>query len=331
MKAFGIERYGTNDEVKQLEIPVPKLGARDLLIEVKAASVNPVDFKIRSGHIRQVTKLTFPLILGNDCAGIVKKVGAEVKKFKVGDEVFCRADSDRIGTFAELFAVHETAAALKPKNLSFTQAASLPLVGLTTMQAFERMKLKGGERVFIPAGSGGVGTFAIQLAKHRGLFVATTTSAKNKDFVKHLGADVVIDYASEDFSAKLSGYDAVFDTIGGDTQKKASKILISGGHLVSIIGPPTFEFAKEWNLSPLHQVGAFFMGMGAHRRAEKQGAQYIFLLMKPNGDQLEEICSLAESERIKPVIDKVFPFTQTKEALAYVETGRARGKVVIEM
>jgi NADPH:quinone reductase-like Zn-dependent oxidoreductase len=176
-----------------------------------------------------------------------------------------------------------------------------------------------------------VGTFAIQLAKHRGLFVATTTSHKNKDFVKHLGADVVIDYGSEDFSAKLSGYDAVFDILGGETQKKAFKILISGGHLVSVIGPPTYEFAKEWNLSPLIQLGTYFLGMNAHRRAEKQGAQYIFLLMQPNGRQLEEIGELAEAERIKPVLDKVFPFTQTKDALAYVEKGRARGKIVIEM
>jgi NADPH:quinone reductase-like Zn-dependent oxidoreductase len=331
MKAFGINQYGTNDEVKLLDIPVPALGARDLLIAVKAASVNPIDFKLVSGKMKALVKAHFPLVLGHDCAGVVVKAGTEVKKFKVGDEIFCRADDGRIGTFSDFFAISESSAALKPKNLSFTQAASLPLVALTVMQAFEHMKLKGGERIFIPAGSGGVGTFAIQLAKLKGLFVATTTSAKNKDFVKHLGADVVMDYESEDFNAKLSGYDAVLDTLGGETQKKAFRLLISGGHLVSIVGPPTFQFAKERKLGLVLQLGAYLMAMGAHRRAEKQGAEYIFHLMKPDGEQLGEISRLLESERIKPVMDKVFPFKQTKEALAYVETGRARGKVVIEM
>jgi len=265
-------------------------------------------------------------------AGVVVRVGAKVKQFKVGDEVYARPADHRIGTFAELIAVKESDLALKPKNLTMEEAASIPLVGLTAWQALvERGQLKQGQKVFIQAGSGGVGTFAIQLAKHLGATVATTTSASNVDMVRSLGADVIVDYKTEDFEAKLSGYDLVLHSQDNKALEKSLRVLRPGGRLISISGPPTPEFADEIGAPWYVKLVASILSFGTRRRAKRLGATFSFLFMKASGDQLRQIATLIEAGAVRPVLDKVFPFESTNEALAYVETGRAKGKVVIKV
>ncbi len=330
MKAWAIKEYGDNSKVQLLELPKPAPGPDEVLIQVRAASINPVDFKIREGKLRLILPYAFPLILGNDCSGVVVEVGAHVTRFKAGDEVYTRPHKDRIGTLAEYIAARETAVAIKPENISFQQAAGVPLVGLTSWQALlDRGNLRAGHKVFIPAGSGGVGSFAIQLAKQFGAYVATNTSAKNIDFVKSLGADHVIDYKTEDFSASLSGFDLVFDTMGGETQKKAFSILKPGGRLISIVGPPTWDFMRRSGSGPLLQAAGGIMGLTTHLRARIHRTHYEFLFMSPDGDCLEKIGALIGAGKIRPVVDRVFPFEAVREALSYVESGRARGKVIV--
>ena len=252
------------------------------------------------------------------------------RKFKVGDEVYARPRDHRVGTFAEFIAMNEADVALKPKNLSMEEAASIPLVGLTAWQALiEVAKLKKGQKVFIQAGSGGVGTFAIQLAKHIGATVATTTSAANIDLVKSLGADVVIDYKKDDFEKILSGYDVVLNSQDAKTLEKSLGVLKPGGQLISISGPPDPAFARELGLNLFLKLVMRLLSRGIRKKARRLGIRYSFLFMRAQGQQLSEITSLIESGVIRPVVDKVFPFEKTGEALAYVETGRAKGKVVI--
>ncbi len=332
MKAYGIRKYGGNDRIEELDAAEPTLNRGEVRIEIHAASVNPVDLKIRSGQLKMVLPYQLPLILGNDGAGVITHVAADVSSFKPGDEVFFRPPSERIGTFAERISVRTDFVAHKPKNLSFEEAASLPLVGLTCWQAFfEMANLQRGQKVFIPAGSGGVGTFAIQLAKSVGAHVATTTSSRNVSLVKILGADEVIDYTSEDFSSKLHDFDLVLDTLGGKDQVKASGILKRGGRLISIAGPPTLRFASESGLGPLFKTIISILQLGAKVRALKTGTTYDFFLMHPDGDQLTQIAKLVESGKIRPVIDRIFPFEDIKEALDYCERGRARGKVIVQV
>ena len=266
-------------------------------------------------------------------AGVVTKVGSKVTHFQIGDEVFARPSDFKIGTFTEQIAVQEKDLALKPKNISMDEAASIPLVGLTSWQALvEIAKLKKGQKVFIQAGSGGVGTFAIQLAKHLGAYVATTTSATNIELVKSLGADLVIDYKKEDFISILRDYDVVLHSNrDAKVLENAMKILTPGGTLVSLTGPPTGELAKELGLAWYFQILMNLLSFSARRKAKKLNINFKFLFMKANGQQLSEIAKLIESGKIRPVIDKVFPFEQTNEALAYVESGRSKGKVVIKM
>lgn len=332
MKTAYIERYGNNDVVKIGELPKPEVSANDLLVEVKAASVNPVDFKIRDGKLKQVIKFKFPLPLGNDLSGVVVATGAAVTKFKKGDEVFARLDKDRIGAFAEFAVVNADNAALKPINLSHVEAASIPLVGLTSWQALiDIAKLQAGQKVLIHAGSGGVGTFAIQLANYVGATVATTTSERNFDLVKRLGADVVIDYRKERFEEKLQDYDAVFDTMAGETQLRSFAMLKRGGVLVTIAGVPTAKFAREVGMNPLLTFALWFMNRKATKQAKIRDVRFEYLFMQPNGRQLAEIAKLLEDEIIKPVIDKTFMLEHVKEALAYSESGHATGKVVIRI
>lgn len=252
--------------------------------------------------------------------------------FKVGDEVYTRPDDDRIGTFAERIAVKESSLALKPSNLSMAEAASLPLVALTAWQTLvETAKLKKGQKVLIQAGSGGVGTIAIQLAKHLGAFVATTTSTANIDWVKALGADVVIDYKKQDFTTVLRDYDVVLNSLGNDELNKSLQVLKPGGHLISISGPPTPAFAAARGLAwPLKQV-LRLLSFGIRNKAKKKGSQYTFVFMRADGAQLREIASLVEAGAIRPVVDKVFPLQDTDKALAYVDGGRAKGKVVVQV
>ena len=329
MKAFFIERYGKQNGTIG-EVPEPVVGAHDVLIQVHAASVNPLDSKIRSGAFKPILPYALPLVLGNDLAGIVLRVGAAVTRFKAGDEVYARPPESRIGSFAERIAVHQDALALKPANLDMTEAASIPLSALTAWQVLvTSAQLKPGQKVLIHAGSGGVGTLAIQLAKHLGAFVATTTSSANVEWLKALGADRVIDYTREDFASELRDYDVVLNSLGADVLEQSIKVLKPGGQLISISGPPTAAFAQEQGLSwGLRQVMRL-LSSGIRRKARKQGVTYRFLFMRADGAQLQAITALIESGAIKPVIDRTFPFQQTADALSYVEQGRAKGKVVV--
>ena len=332
MKAFLIDRYGKNETGRIDDVPTPSLRDDDVLIRVHAASVNALDTKIRRGEFKVILPYRLPLILGNDLAGTVERVGASVRQFKPGDEVYARPDDDRIGTFAEFIAVKSTSVALKPNNVTMVEAASLPLVALTAWQALvETAQLKPGQKVFIQAGSGGVGTVAIQLAKHLGAFVATTTSTPNVAWVKDLGADVVIDYRQQDFAAELQDYDVVLNSLGKDELERSLQILKPGGHLISISGPPTPTFAATRGLAwPLKQI-LRLLSLGIRRKAKQKGVTYTFVFMRADGHQLSEITSLVQAGSIRPVIDRVFPFQETQSALAHVVSGRAKGKVVVEM
>jgi NADPH:quinone reductase-like Zn-dependent oxidoreductase len=288
----------------------------------------------RSGtaRVKPILPYRLPVILGNDLAGVVVRVGPEVRRFKPGDQVYARPDQHRIGTFAELISIKQDDVALKPTRLTMQQAAALPLVALTAWQALiERADLKPGQKVLIHAGSGGLGSVAIQLAKHLGATVATTTSTANVDWVEALGADLVIDYRTSDFAAVLHDYDAVFDTRGGDTLNKSFGVLKRGGKLISVAGPPDPAFAKQAGLNPILRQAIRLLSYPTRRTAKRHGVRYSFLWMQANGNQLTEIASLADSGIIRPVIDRVFPFESTKEALAYADQGRAKGKVIITM
>jgi NADPH:quinone reductase-like Zn-dependent oxidoreductase len=332
MKAFIVDRYGKKDGVRFGEMPEPELRADDVLVQIHAAGVNQLDFKIRNGAFKFILPYRLPLILGNDVAGVVVGVGSKVRRFKPGDEVYARPDQDRIGTFAEFIAMNEADVAMKPKNLTMEEAASIPLVGLTAWQVLnERANLKKGQKVLIRAGSGGVGTFAIQLAKHIGATVATTTSTANIDLVKSLGADIVIDYRKDDFEKALKGYDVVLNSLGKDTLEKSLNVLKPGGKLISISGPPDADFAKDTGSNWFLQQVMCLLSFGMRKKAQRHRVSYSFLFMRANGEQLSKITSLIESGIIRPVMDRVFPFEATEEALAYVATGRSKGKVVVKV
>ena len=332
MKAFIIDRYGKGARLRAGDMPDPVMREDDVLVQVQAASVNPVDSKIKSGEFKQLLPYPLPLILGNDVAGVVLKVGARVRRFTAGDEVYAQADQDRIGTFAELIAIKEDSVAKKPGNLTMEEAASIPLVGLTAWQALiEKARLKKGQKVFIQAGSGGVGTFAIQLAEHVGATVATTTSTANVSLVRSLGADIVIDYRKDDFEHVLRDYDVVLNSLDKVTLEKSLRVLKPGGRLISISGPPDPDFARDIGASWMLKVVMRALSYGVRAKARRHRVDYSFLLMRAHGDQLAEIRALIESGIIRPVVDRVFPFESTDEALAYVEAGRARGKVVVQV
>jgi len=332
MKAFILDRYGKTASLRLGEIPEPELRDDDVLVEVHAASVNVLDSKIRNGEFKLLLPYRLPLVLGNDVAGVVVRVGSKVRLFKPGDEVYARPDAIRIGAFAELIAMNEAAVAHKPRTISMEAAASLPLVALTAWQVLvERAKLKKGQKVLIHAGSGGVGTVAIQLAKHLGAFVATTTSAGNADWVKQLGADVVVDYGEEDFEQALQGYDVVLNSLGADVLEKSLRVLKPGGKLISISGPPDPGFAKEIGASWFMRQAMRLLSYRIRKQARRHGVSYSFLFMQASGEQLRELGSLIDSGAIRPVVDQVFPFAATNEAMAYIDKGRAKGKVVIRV
>lgn len=333
MKAFIVNRYGKKEKLQLTAITEPVVKENDVLVQIYSAGVNLLDSLIRNGDFKLFLPYKPPFTLGHDVAGIVTKVGSKVSKFKVGDEVYARPADYRMGTFAEYISVNENDLALKPKNLTMEEAASIPLVGLTAWQALvEIANLKKGQKAFIQAGSGGVGTFAIQLAKHLGAFVATTTSTTNIDLVKRLGADVVVDYKKEDFGTILKDYDLVLHS-NRDSKvlEQSLRILKPGGHLISLTGPPTPEFAKEIGLKWHLKFVTKLLSAGAKKKAQKLKVKFVFLFMRAQGEQLSQITKLIEAGVIKPVMDKVFPFEQTNEAMAYVETGRAKGKVVVKV
>ncbi|MEE4883884.1 NADP-dependent oxidoreductase [Pseudomonas alliivorans] len=332
MKAFIIDRYGKKAVGRIGERPDPGIGQIDVLIQIHAAGVNMLDVKIRNGEFKPILPYTLPLVLGNDVAGVVVAVGPDVKGFKPGDEVYARPEQERMGSFAELICLHEESVALKPAQLTMVQAASVPLVALTAWQVLvETAKVKKGQRVLIHAGSGGVGTIAIQLAKHLGAFVATTTSTHNVEWVKALGADVVIDYKTQHFESLLQGYDVVLNSLGSDELEKSLNVLKPGGHLISISGPPTPAFAEQQKLNRVLKQVMRLLSYGIRKKARKQGVAYSFVFMRASGAQLKEVTRLIEAGIIKPILDRTFAFQQTADALAYVEQGRAKGKVVVQL
>lgn len=333
MRAFTVNKYGKKETLHLTDVIEPTVKDNEVLVQIHSAGVNLLDSLIRNGEFKIFLPYKTPFVNGHDMAGVVTKVGAKVSKFKVGDAVYARPADYKIGTFAEYISLNENDLALKPSSISMEEAASIPLVGLTSWQALvEIAKLKKGQKVFIQAGSGGVGTFAIQLAKLIGAFVATTTSSSNTDLVKSLGADLVIDYKKEDFVNILKDYDvALHSNRETKVLENSLKILKPGGTLVSLTGPPTAEVAKKFGLGWHFQMIMNMLSMSVRRKAKKLNVNFIFLFMKADGAALTEITKLIEAGKIRPVIDKVFPFEQTNEALSYVESGRSKGKVVIKV
>ncbi|USQ95200.1 NADP-dependent oxidoreductase [Caulobacter sp. RL271] len=332
MKAFILDRYEKKGALRLGDLPEPALGDGDVLVEVHAAGLNPLDAKIRDGAFKLVLPYRPPLVLGHDIAGTVVRVGPDVRGFKPGDEVYGRPRDGRIGGFAEFIAVDQADLALKPKGLSMAEAASIPLVGLTAWQALvEHAGLQKGQKVLIHAGSGGVGGVAIQLAKHLGATVATTTSTANVDLVRSLGADVIIDYKTQAFEKVLSGYDVVLNSLEGDTLEKSLDVLKPGGALISLSGPPDPEFARKQGLNWGLRLILGLLSSSIRGNAKRRGVAYAFLFMRANGQQLSQITALVEAGSLRPVVDRTYPFRALNEALAYLETGRAKGKVVVSL
>jgi NADPH:quinone reductase-like Zn-dependent oxidoreductase len=331
MKAFVVERYG-KDGLRAAEVPEPEVGDGDVLVKANAASINPLDRMVRDGEFKRLLKYQTPFVLGHDVAGVVTRVGSAVRDFRVGDEVYARPRDMRIGTFAEYIAVDQDDVAPKPHSLTLHEAGAVPLVSLAAWQALvDRAHLRPGQKILVHAGSGGLGSTVIQLAKHLGATVATTARRENAELVRSLGADVVVDYTKEDFAEVLSGYDVVLDSLGGENLEKSLTVIKPSGQAISVAGPPDPGFAKQ--LGAPKFIG-FVMGLlsrKVRKHARKLGVSYSFLFMQANGGQLRELAALYDAGQLRPVIDRTFPFDQTLEALAYVEQGRANGKVVITL
>ncbi|MEU2488831.1 NADP-dependent oxidoreductase [Streptomyces sp. NPDC012617] len=333
MRAFMVEKYGGEAGMRAVDLPDPQVGADDVLVKIHAAGVNPLDLRIRNGDFKAFLPYRLPLVLGNDLAGTVVRVGPSVTRFAVGDEVYARPDKDRIGTFAELIAVHQDDLAPKPATLTMAEAASLPLVALTAWQALvERAHVQPGHKVLIHAGAGGLGSIAVQLAKALGAQVATTVSTAKTDLARDLGADVVVDYRTQDFEEVLDGYDVVLDSLGGENLAKSLRVLKPGGTAISVAGPPDPAFARELGLNPFLRLVMTALSFKTRRDAKRHGVTYSFLFMKASGDQLRELTPLIDAGKVRPVVDRVFPFDETLQAMEYVEKGRAKaGKVVVSM
>lgn len=332
MKAFTFKRYGKSPELGFDDVDFPSPGDDEILVKVYAVGLNPIDNMIPTGMFKRVLHFSLPATLGSDVSGVVVATGRRVTRFKAGDEVFASIFDRGTGSLAEFVRVPENLTALKPATLDFVQAASLPMVSLTSWQALtERAKLRAGQKVFIPAGSGGIGSFAIQLAKHLGATVGTTTSTANIDWVSRLGADEVVDYKKQEFEKVLSGYDIVLGTIRGDAIEKSTQILKPGGKIVSLIGPLDTAFARERHLNVFLRFVLGLMSRKIMRLSKKRGLTYSFLFVRPDGSQLSQIAELMDAQRIKPVIDNVFPFAETGDAFAYLARGHAKGKVVVKI
>ncbi|RDW16584.1 NADPH:quinone reductase [Oceanobacillus arenosus] len=331
MKAMVIDKYG-KIPLRLTKMPVPEIGEYEVLTEIHAASINPLDFRIRNGEVKLLIKYKMPLILGNDFSGVVTKVGTKVTGFRVGNEVYGRPRESKVGTFAEYISIHEDDIALKPKNISFEEAASIPLVGLTSYQALhEILQLQKGQKILIHAGAGGVGTFAIQLAKLMGATVGTTASEDGRELVQSLGADEIINYKTDKFEDILGNYDAIFDTLGGTALEKSFDVLKNGGKIVSISGLPNARFAKERGLGFLKTMLLSVVSKKLTTLEKKQNVQYRYLFMKPSGEQLRIIADFIESGKIEPVIDRVFSFEDAQKAIEYSESGRAKGKIILKI
>jgi NADPH:quinone reductase-like Zn-dependent oxidoreductase len=333
MRAHVLERYGGPESSRLMDLPAPTPRPGDILVEVRAAGLNPVDFKFRQGKLRAILRPTLPFVLGNELAGEVIAVGSDVKRFRVGDRVFARVVKDRGGAFAEQACVDEIHAAHMPRNLDFTAAAAVPLAGLTALQALrDELDVKPGQRVFISGGAGGVGTFAIQIAKWLGAHVTTTASQRGEALVRSLGCDEVIDYTSQSISEAGRGFDAGFDVIGGKTLEQTFEIMKPGTKIVSIAGLPEPQTAIK-DLGGRRALAAMFwvISYGIRSRARRSGVGYRYLFMHPSGSDLAQLAELIEQGKLKVIVDKTYPFANISEALAYVEGGRAKGKVVVTM
>lgn len=330
MKAFAIQNYG--QALSQIEISSPGVGPGEILVKVAAASVNPLDERIRRGELKKMLRYPMPLILGNDMAGTVIEVGSGVSAFKPGDKVYAKVSTSRLGTFAEQAVVLENDCAIVPSNITMSEAASLPLVALTAWQALvEKGNVSKGRKVLIHGGAGGVGTIAIQLAKYLGATVATTASTKNHEFLRSIGADIVIDYNSEDYTEKLNGFDFVLSSLSPQETVRSLKVLRTGGKLVSISGPADPEFARGIGAGWLVRQIIALLSRKVRNEASRLGVEYSFLFMKGNGKQLAELARLVELEVIKPVIAEKLPFSQTPKALELINKTKGPGKIVIEL
>jgi NADPH:quinone reductase-like Zn-dependent oxidoreductase len=328
MKAFVVTKYG-KDGLRAADMPRPAVGPRDVLVDVRAASINPLDKMVRDGEFKQLIKYKRPFILGHDVSGVVVEVGSKVRGFSIGDEVFGRPRDLRIGTFAEFIAIDFDDVALKPRSLSFAEAAAVPLVALAAWQSLiDLAHVKPGQKALVHAGAGGLGSTVIQFAKHLGAHVATTAHTKDFDKVRALGADEVVDYTKQDFAEVLAGYDVVLDSLGPASLEKSLTVLKPGGLAISVVGPPDPAFADQLGQPFLAPVMAL-LSRKVRKRAKKLGVRYSFFFMCADGAELKLLADLYESGTLRPVLDKTFPFDETIEAMAYVEQGKANGKIVV--
>jgi NADPH:quinone reductase-like Zn-dependent oxidoreductase len=326
MKALQIVKYGDlKDSLAIGEIEKPSVKPNDILVAVKAASINPIDYKIVEGKLKDMLTLNLPVTVGYDVSGVVVEKGSDFLNFEIGDEVYARVPQEQMGTIAEFVAVNNELVSLKPENISFEQASGLPLTGLTAIQALEKVGIKEGDRILIHAGSGGVGSFAIQFAKAKGAIVYTTTSNKNIDWVKALGADRVIDYKTEDYKEVVADLDIVFDTLGGDYTFDAFKIIKEGGKVTTIVGPPDEKTAAQMGMMD------YKLPEKLSKLIEEKSAVYKYTWMQPNAKQLNDIKRMVEEGTIKPIVDLIYSFEDGIKAFEYLATGSAKGKVIITL
>ena len=330
MKAFIVEHYGKTG-LRPAQIREPNVGPRDVLVRVCAASINPLDKMIRNGEFKLLLKYKTPFVLGHDVAGVVTQVGGDVRSFKPGNEVYARPRDLRIGAFAEYIAIDQADIALKPTSLTMEESAAIPLVALAAWQALvDLAHVRPGQKVFVHAGAGGLGSTVVQLARHLGAYVATTARGSDEDKLRGLGANEVIDYTKADFSKLLSAYDVVLDSLGGDTLAKSLTVLKPGGLAISVVGPPDAAFAVQIGRPLLKPVMAL-LSRKVRAQARRLGVPYAFFFMRPSGAQLKSLAALYDAGTLRPVLDRTFSFDETLDAMAYVEQGRARGKVVVTM
>ncbi|KAA1418834.1 NADP-dependent oxidoreductase [Nocardioides humilatus] len=328
MKAFIVTHYGPGG-LEPAEVPTPAVGPRDVLVDMRAASINPLDKMVRDGEFKQLIKYKRPFTLGHDLAGVITKVGADVRGFTVGDEVYARPRDLRIGAFAEQVAIDAADVAIKPASLSFEEAAAVPLVALAAWQALvEVAEVRPGQKVLVHAGAGGLGSTVIQVARHLGAYVATTVGPADIEKVRDLGADEVIDYTQQNFTEVLSGYDVVLDSLGPASLEKSLTVLKPGGLAISVVGPPDPAFATQIG-QPLLKPVMTVLSRKVRRRARTLGVRYAFSFMRASGAQLASLATLYDAGTLRPVLDRTFPFERTLDALAYVEQGKANGKIVV--
>ncbi|WP_319446723.1 MULTISPECIES: NADP-dependent oxidoreductase [unclassified Mycobacterium] len=332
MKAFVVARYG-KDQLRAADVPMPRAGNNDVLVRVSAASINPLDSMVRNGEFKQLLKYKPPFVLGHDVAGVVTEIGSDVRTFAVGDEVFARPRDLRIGTFAEYIAINQNDVALKPAALTLHEAAAVPLVALAAWQILvESAHVKRGQKILVHAGAGGLGSTVIQLAKHLGAHVATTVNGARAELVRDLGADVVIDYTTQDFTQLLSDYDVVLDSVGGENLMRSLTVLKAGGLAIGVTGPPDAGFAQQLGAPKPFEFVLSFLSRKVRKAAKKRGVRYAFFFMHASGAQLRELAELYDAGHLRPVIDTTFDFDQTLEALAFVESGKAKaGKVIVTL